>query len=148
MTKYIVIAAFGGALLPLQALVNARTSAVLGGPLWATMVNFIGGFLMLTPVMLMLRSQVPTLEQAGRVPLYAWLTGFVGVVFVAQAAYTTPKLGAAGMTAVVIAAQMFASITLDHFGILQTQDTLTPQKMFGALLLIAGVWLILRPGGT
>ncbi len=145
MAKYIAFAALAGFFLPLQALFNARTSAVLGGPFWAALVNFAGGLIFLIPLIFLLRLQVPALEQAARVPWFAWFAGFAGVLFVAQAAYTIPKLGAAGMTAVVIAGQMFGSMAFDHYGVLQQTDAISVQKVLGALLLIAGVWLILRP---
>ncbi len=146
MTKYIALAAFAGFLLPLQALMNARASAVLGSPFWPTLVNFIGGLIILVPLITILRLQMPTLELAGRVPVYAWFTGLVGVLFVAQAAYTIPKLGAAGMISLAVAGQMFGSMLFDHFGILQEPDPVSLKKAIGAIFLIAGTWLILRPG--
>lgn len=146
MTKYVVLAALSGFFLPLQALINARSSAILGNPLWPTLVNFIGGLIILVPLITILRLQVPTPELAGRVPVYAWFTGLVGVFFVAQAAYTVPKLGAAGMISLAVAGQMFGSILLDHFGVLQAPDPVSPAKAIGAILLVVGTWLILRPG--
>lgn len=146
MTKYIALAAFAGFLLPLQALVNARASAVFGSPFWPTLVNFIGGLVILVPLITFLRLPAPTLELAGRVPVYAWFSGVVGVIFVAQAAYTIPQLGAAGMISLAVAGQMFGSMLFDHFGILQDPDPISLQKALGAIFLIAGTWLILRPG--
>lgn len=144
MLKYIALAAAAGFFLPLQALINARNSGVLGGTLWATLVNFAGGTLMLIAVLALIRSPVPTLGQAGRIPLYGWLSGFMGVLFVAQAAFTVPKLGAATMAALVIAGQMFGSVVYDYFGVLQTSQPAGWQKILGSLLLVAGVWLILQ----
>lgn len=146
MTKYVAIAAFAGFLLPLQALVNARTGSILGNPLWPTLVNFIGGLIILVPLITLLRLQLPSIEQATRVPPYGWLTGIIGVIFIAQAAYTVPKLGAAGMISLAVAGQMFGSVLLDHFGILHDPDPVSLEKIIGAALLIAGTWLILRPG--
>jgi transporter family-2 protein len=145
MTKYIALAAFAGFLLPFQALMNARTSAILGNPLWPTLVNFIGGLILLVPLIMLLRLPLPAAEMAGRVPVYAWFTGLIGVVFVAQAAYTIPKLGAAGMISLAVTGQMFGSILFDHFGVLQEPDPVSLQKAIGAILLVAGTWLILRP---
>ncbi|NJM35468.1 MAG: DMT family transporter [Rhodomicrobium sp.] len=146
MLNYIAAAAVAGFFLPLQALINARTSGILGGPFMATLVNFAGGTIMLIVLLLAIRAPVPTVEQLGRVPVYGWFTGLAGVMFVAQAAYTVPKLGAAAMISLVIAGQMFASIAFDHFGVLQEPQPVTLQKAAGALLLLAGVYLILRPG--
>jgi len=146
MLQYIALAALAGFFLPLQALVNARTSDVLGGAFLATLVNFLGGTIILIAILLAIRSPVPTAAQIGQVPLYGWITGIAGVFFVAQAAFTVPKLGAAAMIAVVVAGQMFGSMVFDHFGILQSSHPVTLQKIAGAILLLTGVWLILRPG--
>jgi transporter family-2 protein len=142
---YVALAALAGFFLPLQALVNARTSQVLGGPFMATLVNFVGGSIMLLIILAVIRAPIPTAEQAGKVPLYAWFTGLAGIMFVTQASFTVPKLGAAAMIAITIAGQLFASMVFDHFGILQQAHPVSWQKILGALLLLGGVWLILRP---
>ena len=111
----------------------------------AAFVNFASGTIMLLALLAIVRVPVPTIEQIGRVPIYGWFTGLAGVMFVAQAAFTVPKLGAAAMTAIIIAGQLSASIVFDHFGLLQTPQPVTWDKLGGVLLLFAGVWLILRP---
>lgn len=145
MFKYIALAAAAGFFLPLQALVNARTSHVIGGPLWATLVNFAGGAVMMAVLLAALRMPVPTWDQIGRVPFYCWFSGLMGIFFVGQAAFTVPKLGAAAMIALVIAGQMFGSIFYDQFGILQAPQPVGWEKILGAVLLLAGVYLILQP---
>ena len=143
---YVALAAFAGFFLPLQALINARTSQVFGGPLMATLVNFVGGTVALVVILAVMRAPVPTAEQIGKVPFYAWFTGLAGVMFVAQAAFTVPKLGAAIMAAIAITGQLIASMVFDHFGVLQQAHPVTWQKIAGAVLLLGGIWLILRPG--
>jgi transporter family-2 protein len=145
MWVHVALAALSGFFLPLQAVINARTSNVLGGPLWAALVNFGGGFFILLVVMTAIRAQTPTLEQVGRVPSYGWIAGAFGIFFVAQAAFTVPKLGAAAMISLVVAGQMFGSMAYDHFGVLQAPHPVTWEKALGAVLLLAGVLLILRP---
>jgi transporter family-2 protein len=145
MLNYVALAAFAGFFLPLQALINARTSHVLGGPFWATLVNFAGGTLMLIALLTIARAPAPSWEQIGRVPPYGWISGLFGVMFVAQAAFTVPKLGAVAMLAVVVAGQMFGSIVYDHFGVLQQPQPVSWDRLAGVLLLLAGVYLILRP---
>ncbi len=145
MLNYVVLAALAGFFLPLQALINARTSHILGGPFWATLVNFTGGTLMLMALLAITRAPVPSWEQFGRVPSYGWISGLFGVMFVAQAAFTVPKLGAVAMLAVVVAGQMFGAIVYDHFGVLQEPQPASWDRIIGVLFLLAGVYLILRP---
>jgi bacterial/archaeal transporter family-2 protein len=144
--QYIALAAFAGFFLPLQVLVNARTSQVFGGPLMAALVSFAGGTIMLIIILAVMRTPIPTAEQFGKVPFYGWFAGLAGVIFISQASLTVPKLGAAAMVATVITGQLFASLAFDHFGVLQEAHPISWQKIIGALLLLGGVWLILRPG--
>ena len=146
MFQYIALATLAGLFLPLQSLINARIGAAMNGPMMAALVNFIGGTVGLIVLILMFRLPWPSSAQAALVPSYGWLTGLFGAFFVAQAAFTVPKLGAAGMIALVVAGQMIGSIVLDHFGIMQPVQPITLQKILGAMLLFAGVVLILRPG--
>lgn len=144
--QYIALAAIAGFFLPLQSLINARISGMINGPIMAALVNFVGGTVALLLIIALFRIPLPTAAQAAQVPSYGWITGLFGVLFVAQAAFTVPKLGAAGMIALVVAGQMLGSIALDHFGVLQPVQPVTLQKALGAVFLMAGVYLILRPG--
>lgn len=146
MFKYIALAALSGFFLPLQSLINARISGTLNGPMTAALVNFVSGTIGVIVLLMLFRVPMPTVAQAAQMPSYAWLTGLFGVFFVAQAAFTVPKLGAAGMIALVVTGQMFGSILLDHFGVMQPVQPVTLQKALGAVFLMAGVYLILRPG--
>jgi transporter family-2 protein len=146
MFQYVALAALAGCLLPLQSLIAARTAAVFNGPMMAALVNFAGGTVACLVLIVLFRIPWPSAEQPGMVPSYGWFAGLFGVFFVAQAAFTVPKLGAAGMIALVVAGQMVGSIVLDHFGVLQQAHPISLQKLLGALLLCIGVILILRPG--
>ena len=75
--QYVALAAFAG-FLPLQALINARTSQVLGGPLMATLVNFIGGTIMLVAVLALMRVPAPSSDQIGKVPSMPGSPGWRG----------------------------------------------------------------------
>jgi len=142
---YLALPALAGLLLPMQALINARSGHVLGSPFWATLINFGSGLIAVIVVLVLMRTPVPNWEQVDRVPVYGWITGVFGIIFVTQAAFTVPKLGAAAMLALVVTGQMVASLAYDHFGVLQTPQPITWERVLGVLLLLGGVFLILRP---
>jgi transporter family-2 protein len=146
MFHYVALAALSGLFLPLQSLLAARVAASINGPFMAALVNFTGGTVACLMLVLLFRVPWPSSAQAALVPHYAWLMGFFGALFVAQAAFTIPKLGAAGMMALIIAGQMIGSMVMDHFGVMQPVQPVTLQKLIGAALLMGGVFLILRPG--
>jgi transporter family-2 protein len=59
-----------------------------------------------------------------------------------------PKLGASGFIALALAGQVVASLVLDHFGWFGlVEREMTLPRVFGAVLLMAGVVLI-QFGGT
>ena len=63
---YAALAFAAGAVLPLQALINARLGARLGGPLWAATVSFAVGTLALLFFQLLTRAPAPALAAALR----------------------------------------------------------------------------------
>jgi bacterial/archaeal transporter family-2 protein len=146
MFQYVTLAALAGLFLPFQSLIAARTASLINGPMMAALVNFAGGTIACIVLIVLFRIPWPSAEQTAAVPNYGWLTGLFGAFFVAQAAFTVPKLGAAGMIAIVVAGQMIGSIVLDHFGIMQSVQPMTVQKLLGAVLLCVGAYLILQPG--
>lgn len=142
---YIALAAVAGALLPLQAVINAHLGASVNAPILATFVNFAVGTVLLFLVLCALRLPLPAFGQLSAMPWWSWLGGFLGAFFVLTATLTVPKLGTAGLAAIVIAGQLMSSIILDHFGVLNHQQPVSALRLLGAAMLIAGAALILRP---
>lgn len=141
----IVFAAFatlGGAVLPLQALINARLGVSMNGPIWAAAISFAVGTVGLLGYLLVQRAPVPSFAQAATVPAWAWFGGLLGAFYVAAAATTVPKLGAAALISLVILGQMTASLLLDHFGVLSTGHAITPLRALGGAMLVGGAMLI------
>jgi transporter family-2 protein len=144
MGKYIALTAIAGFLLPLQALINTRLGSLLTGPLSAALANFVVGLTALLAVMAVLGTGMPTVPQMLATPWWSWLGGTFGAFFIFAAATSVPYLGAAGTFGVVISAQLIAAILFDHFGVLHSPHPVTWDRVAGSLLLLAGLWLILR----
>jgi len=133
-----------GALLPLQALINARLGGALGSPLWGAAAQNIIGALGMVAIILVMRPATPSLSAVAGVPAWAWLGGLMGMVYVFSVLVVAPALGAARMMVCVIAGQMVASILLDHFGVLHERRPINVSTMAGVALLLAGAVLVLR----
>lgn len=145
-TALIALVFAAGAVLPLQALINARLGTHLHSPLWgAAAQNIIGAVGMLIIIALM-RPVTPTLSDFAGVPAWAWLGGLCGMLYVFSVLVAAPKLGAAPMMVCVIAGQMIAAIALDHFGVLHDRRPINLTTVAGAVLLLAGAALVLRKG--
>jgi len=76
-------------------------------------------------------------------PWWNWIGGPLGAIFVLSGASLVPKLGAAAFIASVVAGQLAFSLFLDHFGLMHLpQQSITPGRLFGVLLVFAGVMAV------
>ena len=139
----VVMALIAGALLPLQALINGRLGAALGNPFWASMGQNLIGATAMASVMLFIRAAPPTGAQVAATPLWAWIGGVLGAVYVLAALVATPRLGATRAVAAIIAGQLIASVLLDQFGVLHPARPATLRVIGGVALLSLGAALVL-----
>jgi bacterial/archaeal transporter family-2 protein len=139
------VAILAGAVLPIQALINARLGMALGGPLWAAAVSFAIGSAALVASQLVLRASIPTAAQIANTPPWIWIGGFLGAIYLGSAIASVSRIGAGAMTALIIVAQISSSLAIDHFGILVAHGhPLNPIRALGAFLLVSGVVLIVK----
>ena len=141
---FILLALIGGAILPLQALINARLGAGLGGPIWAAMLSFLIGTITLAAFLLALRAPMPGLHATTALPWWVWTGGLLGAIYVSSVIIAVPALGATALVAFVILGQLLAATLLDHYGVLGAVRTINPARAMGVLLLILGAMLVVR----
>ena len=117
--------------------------SALGSPAWAGVVSYAGGLLTMIVVVIALGERVPSLTALAGAPWWAWTAGILGGVFILLSILLLPSLGAATLIALIVAGQMLATVTLDHFGAFGLeQHPVSTARLIGAALLIAGVVLI------
>jgi transporter family-2 protein len=144
-TWYILLAVAAGAVLPLQVGVNTVLRQGIGSPIVAALISFVVGTVCLLGYALATRAAWPTAQMLGKLPLWAWLGGALGAYYVATAIVVAPKLGAATLVALTVAAQLFASLLLDHYGLIGfAQHDINAARIVGALLLIVGTVMIVK----
>jgi transporter family-2 protein len=138
-----VLALGAGASVTTQTVLNGSLRASLGSPAWAGLVSYAGGLLTMIVAVIALAEPIPSLRVMAGVPWWAWSGGLFGGIFILLAIMLLPSLGAATLFALVIAGQVLAAVTLDHFGVLGlTPHPISAARLAGAALLIAGVFLI------
>jgi transporter family-2 protein len=142
---FVALAVFAGALLPLQALINARLGHAIGGTLMAAAVSFVVGTVALLAIVGAQRQPLPAWSEMARLPTWIWTGGLIGAVYVAIAILAVPRLGAAALIALVVLGQMVASLALDQFGVLQNAHPINAVRVLGAALVLAGVVLVMQP---
>jgi transporter family-2 protein len=138
----IAIALALGAILPLQAAINARLAKTAGSPVMAAFVSFAVGTIALM-IFLIAAGQFNFRYVSAGSSWWIWTGGLLGTFFVAGIVVLLPKLGAALSFSLVIAGQMLAAILFDQFGWMGLAvKEISAGKIIGAILLIAGVILI------
>jgi len=141
---WIALAFLSGAFLPIQAGLNAKLGKAAESPVYASMLSFVIGTLGLITYILITNQSI---SWAGvrAAPAHIWLGGLLGAFYVTVIILAFPKLGPGLTFGLVVAGQMIISILLEHFNILVTQqNSISFMKLFGVLLVIAGVIIIRR----
>jgi transporter family-2 protein len=138
----LLTALLGGAALPLQSLINSRLATHLQGASWAGAVSaFVSAIalVMLSPLVAGSPAVANTVRAA---PGWAWFGGLLGALYLFAAVYCVRPLGAAGLVATAVLGQLVGALLLDTFGVLHPAVPLSPQRVLGCVLAIAGVWLV------
>jgi transporter family-2 protein len=132
----------GGIAVGLQGPMSGALSQRLG-PLGASLIIHVGGAI-LSFVLLLFAGGI-NLREVQKVPLPFLLAGVFGVVLYLTLAFTLPRAGATVSVALLILAQLTIGLILDHFGWLGLpQHSFNASRALGAVLLIAGAWLVTR----
>ena len=139
---FIIMALALGAVLPIQAAINARLAKVAGSPVMSAFVSFAVGTGALL-LFLILSGQLKFGFVSSQSPWWIWTGGLLGTFFVAGIVVLLPRLGVVLSFSLVLAGQMFVAILFDQFGWLGVAiKEISAGKIIGAILLIAGVFLI------
>ncbi len=142
---YILLIFLAGILLAAQPAINASIGSAPGHPLYGALISVVITFLLLLAATLVVRGTVPSLRVGASLPNWSYLGGAIGAIFLFVSLLGSPKTGAATATTTMIAGQLIAAMLFDHFGAFGLAErAITPTRIFGALLLAAGVYIVRR----
>jgi transporter family-2 protein len=141
----IVLTIAAGVSVVVQQALNANLRTAIGSAAWSGLISYAVGLACMVLLTAALRDPMPSAAMAARIPWWGWSGGLFGAVFIGLAILLIPQLGAATFIALLVAGQMLASMTLDHFGWLGLeQRSVDLPRLIGVCLLIAGVVLVRR----
>ena len=142
------VAFAGGALFGLQTRVNGELAERAGSPLWAALVSFGSGLV----VLLVVVAAVPRLRRAAaratrnRLPWWTYLGGLAGGTVVALSSLAVPRVGVATFTVGIVAGQAVGGLAVDRIGLGPGgSQPLSGWRIAGAAVAIVAV-AILRLG--
>lgn len=139
----VLLTAFVGGLIALQAPINAGLRVATGG-LPAALVSFSIGTLALAAIVV-LSGKAGGLSSTFDVSWYYLLGGLLGAIYVTNALIAVSVIGAGGVAAATITGQLAASVAVDRLGAFGLdQVPLTPERVLGVGLLLAGTFLVVR----
>lgn len=120
----ITIAVIIGALMPVQAGINAELTRFLRHPYLAALISFAMGTITLSIIILV---QGIPLNELKRIPS------------------ASPHLFLGGLMGAFITGQLVMSVFIDHYGWLGIPVTgLNTTKIIGVFLMFAGIYLVMR----
>jgi transporter family-2 protein len=139
----VILTAAAGGLIAMQAPINSGLGKATGG-LPAAFVSFAVGSLALAAIVV-LSGKAGGLGSTFDVSWYYLLGGLLGALYVATALTVISSIGAGGVAAATVTGQLTASVAIDRLGLFGLdQVALSPERLVGVGLLLAGTFLIIR----
>lgn len=140
---YIMVAVIAGALLPVQAGLNAKMGKVVNDPIYAALISFIVGSLGLLVYGLLVKMEFSQISNTGSLHWTVWGAGLLGAFYVSAIIILVPKIGTALTFGLIVTGQLGISLALDHFGWLGLPvHAINWQRIIGIVCIVAGVLLI------
>lgn len=143
---FYVLAILAGVMLAAQAGINSQLRSVVGSPILATLISFlVGTFFLLLYILTFQRPGSDTLAGLQTMAWHKWTGGLIGAFYVTGVIIVAPRIGATNTTALIVGGQIIFALFLDHFGYLGfTRHAINFMRIFGAIMLISGVYIILK----
>lgn len=143
---YYALAIIAGVMLSTQAGINAQLRTAVGDPVMAALVSFlVGTAALLIYVLIFNKENAGLMDSLKDMSLYKWTGGLIGALYVTGVIIVAPRIGATNTAGLIVAGQILFALFLDHYGLLGfIQHSISYMRVAGALLLIAGVFMILK----
>ena len=141
-----LMAVVSGALIPVQAASNAALSRMINGNVpFAAMTLFVVAALATALAVAALGEGLPSVAELRAAPWWTFSGGLIVAFYVFTITFLSPRLGVGAAIALIVTGQVLAALTIDHFGLMRSlQIALTPTRLAGAALMIAGAFFALR----
>jgi len=142
---YALLPLVGGAMIAVQAPVNARLRVALASPLASAAVSFAVGIVVLTAALVVV-GDTGNLRSLGGGPWWAYLGGLFGAVFVVATLLAAPRVGVTTTFVSVVLGQVAAAALIDRFGWLGQRAVGFSWERSAALVLLAVSLVLLLRG--
>lgn len=138
----LMIAALAGASMAVQGTLNSILGKKAGSFEASFIVHVIGAVLL--GVILLLGYGQGSLKQSLEAPWYSFLGGPLSIVIIWGVLVSVAGAGVSAANTAIVAAQIAVALALDVCGVSGQKFAFNWWKVVGALLFIAGAYLLLR----
>jgi len=137
----IIIGLVIGIGLPIQTSINSRLKRSVGSPFVASLISFTVGTIFLAIITLFKdKSLFFSTQLLSQQPLWLWLGGILGVIYLTSNILLFPKLGSVQTVIMPILGQIIMGLLIDNFGLFKSlTKPLTITRIVGAILVLIGV---------
>jgi transporter family-2 protein len=143
-TVYSLLPLAGGILVAVQAPVNARLRTIVSSPVFAGLVSFAVGTVLLL-VLTLAWGQIGAVSKLGGGPWWVYLGGACGTALVVGTLVATPRIGVLATFVAVIVGEVAMAVAIDQYGWFHTpRIAFTWERALGVVLLVLSLVLILR----
>ena len=140
---YPVIMLVAGIGIPVMATLNSHLGTKIGSALATSIVFFVG--LLISLAYLAQSNDVMNHIFSKNIAWYFYLGGALVAFYILSITWVSPKFGVGNAVSFVLLGQLIAISIIDHFGLLGArQVTLDSGRALGLLLMIAGVFLVIK----
>ncbi|SDG37519.1 transporter family-2 protein [Dyadobacter soli] len=129
-----------------QSGVNTELRESINNPILAGMTSFFVGLMVLSIAFACFnQNPIPSIADLKQVSWTRFLGGVLGAFYVITVIFIVRNIGPSNMMCLIIAGQMVTVMTIDHFGLQGfAVHHITLPRILGAILLVSGVYLILK----
>jgi transporter family-2 protein len=140
-----VIMVIAGGFIALQSPINSGLGKHVGA-VQGAFVSFLAATAVLLVAAAVARGGLGRISDVGQVSSWVYLTGgILGAGYVTAALLSVRTLGTGGVIAATIAGELTVAVLIDQFGGFGvTQQSITPVRVAGIVLLTLGVLLVVR----
>jgi bacterial/archaeal transporter family-2 protein len=139
----VLIMVIVGGFIALQAPINAGLGRATGN-FAAAAISFAIGTVLLAAIVAF-SGKAGGIGNVTQVEWYYLLGGALGAAYVFSALVLVSEIGAGPVAAATVTGQLVLSVVLDRLGVLGLeQEPITPAKVLGVILLLAGTYLVVR----
>ena len=141
----IIIAILVGMSMATQTGINNQLKNYIHSSIHSAFISFLIGTLLLGMISLFSSAEWPKISHFSTMPVFLWMGGLLGVLCVTGSIFLASRLGALSSTVAIVAGQLIISMIFEHFGWLGYQKIgITTERILGILLLMGGVFLVLK----